>query len=196
MKQNIKPITKQLLIAAFILTLVTALSFGIRQVRFSIHRAKTAESTAGADTGKTSTSARSSNIEEKTQSERSFWANAEPDDYLADSYTAEAEQDDYSADSYTVDIEPDQQYAKASASGKKTPFDGYSKTKSFKGGYVKSGGSKGLEKISLDGNEDLYLTAEGETWYVSEQPDGSTTKMQLEEEVDGEIDIVDDGKDY
>ena len=43
--------------------------------------------------------------------------------------------------------------------------------------------------------EDLYLTGEGETWYVSEQPDGSTTKVQLEEDIDGEINIVGDGKD-
>lgn len=176
-----KPITKQLAIAAFILTLVTALSFGIRQVRFSIHRARTVES---ADTGETSTSARSSNTQEKSQSDPSSWANTEPDYYLADSYTAGAERDDYSADSYTVDIEPDHQYAKASGSDKKVP----SKAKSFKGGYAKSEGKKGLEKISLGYNENLYRTEKGELWYVSKEADGSSTKMQVK--VDGTGDMI------
>jgi len=53
-------------------------------------------------------------------------------------------------------------------------------TKSFKGDYAKSKGSKGLEKISLSDHEELYLTGEGEYWYVSEQPDGKTTKMQVQ----------------
>ena len=44
-------------------------------------------------------------------------------------------------------------------------------------------------------SEDLYLTREGQVWYVSQQPDGSTAKVQLEEDIDGEINIVDDGKD-
>jgi len=250
MEHNIKPITKQLTIAVLILTSVTVLSFGIRQVRFSIHRAKTAGNPVVAGTGER-TSVRSSSTEEKSRSERSFWANDEPDYYLADSYTAKAEQDEYSGDSYTEDIEPDPEYAKVSQSNKKAA----SKAKSFKGGYAKSEGKKDLEKISLSDNEnlyrtekgelwyvskeadgsttkmqvkvddrgdmtivgggnyaksggsqspqrisvsdreDLYLTNEGETWYVSEQPDGSTAKVQLEEDIDGEINIVDGGKD-
>ncbi len=40
-------------------------------------------------------------------------------------------------------------------------------------------------------HEDLYLTGENELWYVSEQPDGSTAKMQLQtENIDGEMTIV------
>ena len=53
-------------------------------------------------------------------------------------------------------------------------------TKSFKGDYAKSEGSKGLQKISLGDNEDLYMTGEGEFWYVSKQPDGSGGKVQLQ----------------
>jgi len=65
-------------------------------------------------------------------------------------------------------------------------------TKSFKGDYAKSKGSKGLEKISMGDNEDLYISGEGELWYVSEQPDGSTTKSQvLIDETTGEMIVID-----
>jgi len=62
------------------------------------------------------------------------------------------------------------------------------------GNYAKSGGSQGLQRISVGDREDLYLTGEGQVWYVSEQPDGSTAKVQLEEDIVGEINIVDYGK--
>ena len=68
MEQNFKPITKQLAIAAFILTLVTVLSFGIRQVRLSAHRA---------DTGESTPSARSSDPENQPQPEQPINANGE-----------------------------------------------------------------------------------------------------------------------
>jgi hypothetical protein len=253
MKHNIKPITKQLAISVLFLISVTVLSFGIREIRFSIHRLKTAESNI-VDTGE-KTSVNSSNTKEKSQSERSFWAGDEPDYYPDDSYIAGAEKDDYSSDSYTVDVEPDPQYVKAPGSKKKALLEDYSSAKSLKGeyakaegknglqkislgdneniyitekgeawyvskeadgsttkmqvqmdntgemtvvrggNYAKSGGSQGLQRISLSDREDLYLTGEGETWYVSEEADGSTTKVQLEEDVDGELNIVDNGKD-
>jgi len=61
--------------------------------------------------------------------------------------------------------------------------------------YAKSGGSQSLQRISVGDREDLYITGENQVWYVSEQPDGSTAKMQLEtENIDGEITIVDNDK--
>ena len=168
MEQNMKPITKQLVIGAFILALVTVASLGIRQVRFSVHRARTVESPV----------------------------------------IAEAEPDHDPADSHTVDAELDPQYAYASESDNETPSDedseahtdsgkagkAVSMTKSFKGDYAKSKGSKGLVKISMSDNEDLYITGEGELWYVSEQPDGSGTKSQvLIDETTGEMIVIDSG---
>ena len=35
------------------------------------------------------------------------------------------------------------------------------------------------QRIPLGEREDIYLTDEGEAWYVSEQPDGETVKMQV-----------------
>ena len=153
-----KPITKQLIIGAFILALVTIASLGIRQVRFS---AKTIESPV----------------------------------------IAEAEPDHYPTDSHTVVAEPDPQYAYASESDKETPSDEHSEahtdsgkdgkavsmTKSFKG-------SKDLEKISMGDNDNLYITQEGELWYVSKGPDGSITKMQVHiDQTTGEMNIINIG---
>ena len=163
-----KPITKQLVIGAFILALVTILSLGIRQVRFSANRTRTVESPV----------------------------------------IAEAEPDHHPAESDTVVAEPDQQYAYALESDKETPsdenFEAYtdsdkdgkavSMTKSSKGDYAKSKGSKGLEKISMGENDNLYITGEGELWYVSKGPDGKTTKMQLQiDDATGEMTVVDWG---
>jgi hypothetical protein len=158
-----KPITKQLAISVLILTLVTVLSLGIRQVRFSLHRANTIESPVIADT--------------------------EPDHYQADLHTVDTEPEPqyaYASD-WDVDDEPEPQYATASVLEKETPYE----AKSFEGGYAKSEGSKGLEKISLGDYENLYRTAEGQLWYVSTQPDGRTVKMQVQiDEATGEMTIV------
>ena len=35
-------------------------------------------------------------------------------------------------------------------------------------------------RIPISDNEDIYLTDEGQAWYVSEQPDGDTLKMQVQ----------------
>jgi len=44
-----KPITRQLIVAVFILALVTVASLGIRQIRFSAHRTKTVENSVVAE---------------------------------------------------------------------------------------------------------------------------------------------------
>jgi len=176
-----KPITKQLLIAAIILTLVTALSFGIRQVRLAAYRADTIEPIP---------SARSSDTEDQHQLDKSLNADAEPD-YYPD-------------DSYTVDDEPDSQYADApdsdeqAASEENTDSVKYdksvSKTKSFKAGYAKSVGKNGLQQISLGDNENIFITKEGEAWYVSKEPNGKTSKMQVQvDNITGEITPVSGG---
>ncbi len=149
-----KPITKQLIIGAFILALVTVASLGIRHIRFSANRTMTVESPV----------------------------------------IAEAEPDHYPADSDTVIAEPDPQYADALDSAEEAPLEDHSEAKSFKGDYAKSKGSKGLEKISMGENDNLYITGEGELWYVSKGPDGKTTKMQLQiDDATGEMTVVDWG---
>ena len=213
-----KPITKQLIIGAFILALVTIASLGIRQVRFS---AKTIESPVIAE--------------------------AEPDHYPTDSHTVVAEPDPQYAYASESDKEtPSDEHSEAHTDSGKDG-KAVSMTKSFKGSkdlekismgdnedlyitgegelwYVskrpdgstakmqvhidettgemtvvdisggKSEGSQGLEKISMSDNEDLYITGEGELWYVSEQPDGSATKSQaLIDETTGEMILIDSG---
>ena len=174
-----KPITRQLTIAAFILTSVTVLSLGIRQIRYSTYRADTGD-------------ARLSDTEGQSQPEQPLNADPEPD-YYPD-------------DSYTVDDEPDSQYAdvpdsdEQAASEENTDSAKYdkavSKAKSFKGGYAKSEGKKGLKQISLSDNDNIYITEKGEAWYVSKQPDGKTVKMRVQvDDTTGEITAVSGGYD-
>jgi hypothetical protein len=175
-EQNMKPITKQLAIAAFILALVTVASLGIRQVRFSANRAKTVESPVIAEADPQYTSA------------------SEPDEQEPSEDHSQAEPDHHPAESDTVDAEPDPQHASASEPDEQEPSEDYSEAKPFKGDYAKSEGSKGLEKISLGDNENLYITGEGKLWYVSEQPDGKTAKMQVQiDDTTGEMTVVDGG---
>ena len=181
MEQNFKPITKQLAIAALILTSVTVLSFGIRRIRLSAYRA---------DSGQSTPSARSLDTEDQSQ----------PDQFL----NADAELDD----SYTIDDEYDSQYADVSDWNEESSSDdnseantdsvkqnkAVSKAKSFKGGYAKLERKNGLQKISLGDNANIYITEKGETWYVSEQPDGSTSKMQVQVDgIAGDITLISSG---
>lgn len=106
----------------------------------------------------------------------------------------ETETDHLLAELDTVDAWPDPQYADASKIDEEVPLEDYSKAKPSKGNYAKAKGSKGLEKISMGDNDNLYITGEGELWYVSKGPDGKTTKIQLQiNDVTGEITVVDWG---
>ena len=150
-EQNTKPIARQLIVAVFILALVTVASLGIRQVRFSAHRARTVESPV----------------------------------------VAEVEPDPLAAESPAGDPEPGSQYAKVAEPEVQEPMEDYPQPKAIKGDYAKVKGKKGLEKISLGENENLYITGKGETWYVAERPDDKTTKMRVEiDETTGEMTVV------
>ncbi len=149
-----KPITKQLIIGAFILALVTVASLGIRHIRFSANQSKTVESPV----------------------------------------IAEAEPDPLPSESPAAETEPEPQYAEVPEPDEEVPMDDYPEPKSLKGDYAKSKGPKGLEKISMGDNDNLYITGEGELWYVSKGPDGKTTKMQIQiDDATGEMTVVDWG---
>ena len=154
MEQNMKPITKQLIIGAFILVLVTVASLGIRHIHFSDNRAGTIESPV----------------------------------------IVETEHDRLLAELDSIVTEPDAQYADILKPDGEVPSEDYSEAKPAEGDYIKAKGSKGLQKISMGDNENLYITGEGELWYVSEGTDGKTTKMQVQiDETTGEMTIVDVG---
>lgn len=91
-----KPITKQLVVAAFILISVTVLSLGIRQVRLGAHRAETRESTL-------------SDPEDQLQSGQSL--------------NTDVESGYYPDDSLTVDTESDPQYVNVSDFDEQAPSD-------------------------------------------------------------------------
>jgi hypothetical protein len=106
----------------------------------------------------------------------------------------ETEHDRLLAELDAIVTEPDGQYAEALDSVEEVPSENYSEAKPVKGDYAKAKGSKGLQKISLGDNENLYITGNGETWYVSEGPDGKTIKMQVQiDETTGEMTVIDVG---
>jgi hypothetical protein len=179
MEHNTKPIIKQLAIAAFILISVTILSFGIRYVRFSAYRANTIENPVGTGTGDTTPPARFLDSENQPKSQQTLEANTEADHYPEDSHIVGAEPDPYRANPSDLDED--------------APWDSLAEAKSFNGDYAKSESSKGLQRISLSDYENLYITGEGQLWYVSKEADGSTTKMQVKVDDTGDMIIVDGG---
>ena len=183
--------TQQILIAAVVLAAVTALSFGIKQIRISAHRARIAKepvSNAAASEQYSAKgpagSARSTQIHDVPLEQDQQDAGA-----TADSAGAFAEADGEGG-SEQPDNQPDSQkhsgeHADVASMGKSFKGD-YAK---FKGGYAKYEGSKGLQKISVSEHENIYITDKGERWYVAENPDGTTTKTQMQE-LDGELQPV------
>ncbi len=209
MERNMKPITKHLVKAAFILALVTVASLGIRQARFSIHRARTVESPVVVET--------------------------EPDNNPADSYIV----DDEPVQQYAFASEPDEEVPSEDYSEAKPSKGDYAKAKGSKGlekismgdndnlyitgkgelWYVskgpdgktikmqvhidettgemtvvdisggKSEGSEGMQRISMGDNDNLYITQEGELWYTSEQGSGSKAQVEIDDTT-GEITVI------
>ena len=178
-----RPMTKQLTTGALILASVTVLSLGIRQVRFSLYRARQAASAlttaypvspAGAP-GKSSADTHSDDDARRGQA-----------------LDALAKQDHRPSSSDTLQTETNPEHASTSgqdaiAADEPGPdpgehADSVSLDKSSKCDDAKSKGSNGLQKISLNATESIYVTEAGEHWYVSTQPDGATTKMRFEVE--------------
>lgn len=171
MEQNLKPFTKQLLIATIILILVTAMSFGIRHVRISAYRADIVEHT---------TPAHPSDIDDQTQPKQPLYANTELDYYPKDSYIADTESDPQGIEeSFWDEQPPSENYYEELADTIKYYKDAI-KSESFKADYAKSVEKKALKKISLSDYEDLYISEKSEAWYVSKGPGGDVTKMQVQ----------------
>ncbi|MBL7188121.1 MAG: hypothetical protein ISS70_17500 [Phycisphaerae bacterium] len=198
-----KPITKQLIIGAFILTLVTLVSLGIRQVRFGANRAKTVESPVIAET--------------------------EPDPLSAKSDTVDPEPEPR----YAGVPEPDEQVPSEDYSEAKPSKGDHAKARGSKGGlekiswgdnenlyitgkgetwYVGKGPDGKITKmrVEIDGTTgeitaveradksgapqaipigdgyNMYVTEEGQTWYVG---GGSKSRVEVDENT-GEITVL------
>jgi hypothetical protein len=205
MEHNMKETAKQLATAALVLASVTALSLGIRRVRFSMRRAKAMENPVAVDTGQSNLSAGASDREGDRRSERTPHGSPNPARQPGDTDTFGLEADRHS------DTEAMAYDHIESQAGSSAHSNSVSTTKAFKGeyaefnkgkyaefkkgDYAKSKGSKGLTKISIGAYEDIYVTEEGDHWYVSKQPDGSIAKMKLEtENVNGEVTVVGEGQ--
>ncbi|MBL7152741.1 MAG: hypothetical protein ISS79_03425 [Phycisphaerae bacterium] len=181
--------TQQILTAAVVLVSVTVLSFGIRQVRIGVHRARVAASAqepVSNDAGPEQYSAKEpAGFARNTQMhDVPLEQDEQAADAMTDSQEAFAEADDQDGWEQPDDQHNGQKHSLVSM-GKSFKGD-YVKSK---GDYAKSKGSKGFQKISVSEYENIYITDKGERWYVAENPDGTVTKMQMQE-VDGELQPV------
>ncbi|MCK4294599.1 MAG: hypothetical protein KAY65_15470 [Planctomycetes bacterium] len=201
-----KRTTKQFIMAAIVLLSVTVLSFGVRQVRLSVHRVRNAASapTVG-DSASTSVTGASGQRSAGTHGDDG--AGSEQDLYALD------EQDHQDGNRDTFDGAADSQHAGDSDQAVASPdhsnayehsgkhADVVSMDKSFKGDYSNFKGSKKMlsksvkgspasayEKVGATKNSE-YWYGNGEYWYVNKHPDGTTTKIQLQE-IDGQLQPV------
>ena len=204
-----KAMAKQLAAAALVLASVTALSLGIRRVRLSMRRAKAIENPVAVDTGQSRLSAGPSGRQGDRRSKPTPHGspNAARQRGDTDTFGLEADRQRAAAsDTEAMAYDHIESQAGSGAHSKSV-----STTKAFKGeyaefnkgkygelkkgGYAKSKGSKSSTKISIGAYEDIYVTEEGDHWYVSKQPDGSIAKMKLEtENVNGEVTVVGEGE--
>lgn len=198
-----KPITKQLAVAAVVLILVTVASLGIRRVRFSAHRA---------DIVKSPVIAEAEPVDSPT-------VDAEPEPQPAYAVEPEEEEpvEDYSEvkpskgkgakkglekialsddENLYITEKGETWYTGKGPDGKPTKMrveiDEATGEMTVVGKVY--GGSQGLQKISMGGNDNIYITGEGQTWYVTE---GSKSRVEIDDNT-GEITVLeqygDDGK--
>jgi hypothetical protein len=153
-----KLITIHLVKSVFILAMVTVASFGVRHVRFSVHRAGTIKSPVNAEVESENNPADLNKVVAELDQRKDF----------------ASERDNEMPPEDNSELNPEQD----------KDIKAVSRTKLSKG-------SKGFEKISMGDNDNLYITKEGELWYVSKQPDGSVTKMQVQiDQTTGEMNII------
>jgi len=188
---------QQILTAAVVLVSVTVLSFGIRQVRMSIHRARIAANAQGPVSNGVGSEQHSTNepavAGKNTQMlDVTLEQDQQSAEDMPESQEALAEADDEEGSEQSDGHENQGKHADTVSMGKSFKPD-YAKSKAgyvkSKGDYAKYEGSKGLRKISVSAHENIYITDKGERWYVAENPDGTITKMQLQE-IDGELQPV------
>lgn len=170
MEQDLKALARQLIIGAFVLGLVTAGSFGIRHIRFSIHRARTAESPVVTRTERNNSPAET----------RLIAVRREPQPVVV----AQSSKGAPSADQ--PEAATDLGKSVKVVSNAKSRKDDNAKSK------AKDKGSKGgLEKIDLGDSDSLYITQEGRLVYVGKAADGQTVKMEVQvDEATGEMTVV------
>jgi hypothetical protein len=204
MEQNMKPITKHLVKAALILFLVTVASLGIRRVRFSIHRARTVESPVIVEAEPDNNPAYSHTIDDKPDQQYAFVS--ESDKGMQSNENPEA-RTDLDKDDKTVSM------TKPSRGSKDLEKIYMSENENL---YIKEGElwyvskqvkmqvqidettgqmnvidiyddkPEGPQPIPMGDGYNIYITDEGQTWYVG---DDSKSRVEVDDTTD-EITIL------
>jgi len=191
--------TQQILIAAVVLAAVTVLSFGLRQVRVSMHQARTAKELVSKDAGSEEYSANEPVASARnTQPQERFDApleeelqptDLEADEAMTDSEDAFAEEKDQDGpDKYEDVYEAKKRWDKSATFAAKK----YSAKFGAKG---KGKGKSSYIPTKLSDTETLYTGKNGDYWYVQKLPNGEVTKTQMQE-IDGELQPVGETNTY
>ena len=200
-----KAITRQLIVAVFILALVTVASLGIRHVRFSAHRAGTVESRVAAEAEPEPVPAEAATVDpgpEPQYADVPEPAEKTPmDDYpepksLKGDY-AKAKGSKGSLEKIPwgenqtlyVTAKGETWYVGEGPDGKTTKFrvEIDEATGEMTVVSVESAGkSGGLEPIPMGGGDNMYVTEEGEAWYVG---GGSKSRVEVDDST-GEVTVL------
>lgn len=204
-----KPIVKQLAIAAIVLVLVTVASLGIRRARFSAGRAKHVENPVIAEAVPDPLGAESDTVDAEPEPEYADVSEPDEEAPLEDYSDAKPTKGDYvkakgskgkglqkismgdganlyitgKGETWYVGKGPDGKTAKRQVQYDETTGE---MTVVDRADYAKSGGSMDLQKISMGENENIYITGEGQAWYVTE---GSKARVEIDDAT-GEMTIL------
>ena len=197
-----KPITKQLIKVVLILALVAIASLGIRQFRLDTRQARTVESPVVAKTELESDMDLLRKISYKLQSQYADASGPDGEVPVEDYSEAKPVKDDYAKAKKglkKISLGEDEDLY-VSKDGELWYVSGNVKmqveideaTGQMNVISIYDANTQGLERISMSDNEDLYITTEGDLWYVSRQPDGTETKNRaLIDETTGEMILID-----
>ncbi len=194
-----KPLAKQLIVGAFILVLVTVASLGIRHVRFSAHRAKAVESPVIAEASPDPLGAESDAVDAEPDPEYAEAPEPHEESPSGEFAKAKPPKGDYAKakglqeiswgenENLYITEKGETWYVREGPDGKTTKMrveiDGTTGEITAVEGGGKVGG---LQKVSMGGNDDVYITEQGETWYVT---DGSKARVDIDAAT-GEITVL------
>jgi hypothetical protein len=207
-----KPITKQLTVAVFILALVTVASLSIRQVRFSAHRARTIENSVIGQTERGLLPPESPAVDPETEQQYAQVVKPEVQEPMKDYPEPKSLKGDYAKakgskgglerislgenENLYITGKGETWYVAKGPDGKTTKARVEYNQATGEMTVVESPGkSRGLQPIPMGGNDNIYITEKGQTWYVTE---GAKSRVQIDEAT-GEITVLeqyggDDGK--
>lgn len=199
-----RPITKQLMIAVFILALVTVASLGIRQVRFSANRSNTIGNPIIAENEPEPLQAESDTVDAEPEPQYAEMTELEEEAPMDDYPEPKSIKGDYAKakgkgagglqkislgenENLYITGKGETWYVGKDADGKTTKMRVEVDEATGEMTVVERAGKSGAtQRISMGDGYDMYITEEGQTWYVG---GGSKSRVEIDDNT-GEITVL------